>query len=120
MTRKPESAQPRQVHAPILGEDEFKGVYKRPPRERSHLCDVFCRLLDAFSQMKEARMFKPATAAAVLVDYQCQSMRPVIFPWLRCKRHCRARQSPLPTVTSRMSMIRTKTRSATLSSDHER
>ena len=66
MTRKPESAQPVKC-MPILGEDEFKGVYKRPPRERSHLCDVFCRLLDAFSQMKEARMFKPATAAVVLV-----------------------------------------------------
>jgi hypothetical protein len=66
-------------------------------------------------------MFKPATAAAVLVALSVPVYAAGDFPMAPMQTTLpREAVSPLPTGTSRMSMIPTKTRSATLSSDHER
>ena len=58
-------------------------------------------------------MFKPATAAAVLIALSMPAHAAGDFPMRQCKRLSLAKQSLLPTGTSRMFMIPTKIRSAT-------
>jgi sporulation protein YlmC with PRC-barrel domain len=58
----------------------WKRFYKRPHGNDLAFATFFCRLLDAFSEIEEARMLKPATAAAVLIALSMPAYAAGDFP----------------------------------------